>query len=162
MANDYQDAINKRKSQTASNTAADTSLTDWAKDGWDFIKRGVNIVSEKTGDVIEKVAPSDPEERIQREVVSKVNRDEMLAKAGHAGKALGNKINSVGGTAVSAGISFLKGALGAVSPEAKARIDAIDGNDTPSESVTPPSNTDNNNPVGQNGLYPPKAAGQAA
>ena len=144
MANDYQDAVNKRKQHTASNTAADTSLTDWAKEGWGFIKRGINVVSDKVGDQIEKVAPSDPEERIQREVVSKVQRDEIMQKAGHAGKALGTKINSVGGTAVTAGISFLKGALGAVSPEAKARLDEIDGTNPPSKSDTP---SDDNNTI---------------
>ena len=138
----YDDAVNQRKAQNAANTTNDTSLTDWAKDGWGFINRGINIVTSKVGEGIEKVAPSDPEERIQREVVDKVKRDEMLAKASHAGKALGNKINSVGGTAVSAGFSFLKGALGAVSPEAKARLDEIDGNNTPSKSDT---TSDNNN-----------------
>ena len=137
MANDYQDAINKRNQHNTSNSATDASLSEWAKEGWGFIKRGIIVVSDKVGDQIEKVAPSDPEERIQREVVSKVQRDEIMQKAGHAGKALGNKINSVGGTAVTAGISFLKGALGAVSPEAKARIDEIDGVEPPAKSDTP-------------------------
>ena len=61
------------------------------------------------------------------------------------GDQLGNKINSVGGTAVSAGVSFLKGALGAVSPEAKARLDEIDGNNSPSKSD---NTSDNDNTVG--------------
>ena len=131
----YDDAVNKRKAQTAANTTSDTSLTDWARDGWGFINRGINLVTSKVGDQIEKVVPSDPEERLQKEVVDKISRDELINKASHAGKALGNKINSVGGSAVFAATSFLKGALGAVSAEAKARIADIDGEkpSTPSE-----------------------------
>ena len=145
MPNDYQDAINKRKQQAAANTATgDTSLTEWAKEGWGFIKRGINVVSDKVGDQLEKVAPSDPELRVQKEVVDKVNRDELMQKAGHAGRALGNKISSVGGAGLSAGTAFLKGALGAVSSEAKARLDEIDGNTPPSKSDTP---SDNNNTI---------------
>ena len=149
MPNDYQDAINKRNQQTTSNSSTDASLSEWAKEGWGFIKRGINVVSDKVGDQLEKVAPSDPELRVQKEVVDKVNRDELMQKAGHAGRALGNRISSLGGAGISAGTAFLKGALGAVSAEAKARLDEIDGVDnTPSKSDTPPSNSDNNNTVG--------------
>ena len=102
-------------------------------------------MSDKVGDQLEKVAPSDPETRIQKEVVDKVNRDELMQKAGHAGRALGNRISSLGGAGISAGTAFLKGALGAVSSEAKARLDEIDGNNTPSKSDT---TSDNNNTVG--------------
>ena len=143
----YDDAVNKRKAQTAANTTSDTSLTDWAKDGWGFINRGINLVTSKVGDQIEKVAPSDPEERLQKEVTDKISRDEIIDKASHAGKALGNKINQVGGSAVFAGVSFLKGALGAVSNEAKARLAEIDGETPPSQSETHNEPTDNNNTI---------------
>lgn len=145
MANDYQDAINKRNQHNSTNSASDASLSEWAKEGWGFIKRGIDVVSDKVGDQLEKVAPSDPETRIQKEVVDKVNRDELMQKAGHAGRALGNRISSLGGAGISAGTAFLKGALGAVSSEAKARLDEIDGNNTPSKSDT---TSDNNNTVG--------------
>lgn len=145
MANDYQDAINKRNQHKSTNSASDTSLSEWAKEGWGFIKRGIDVVSDKVGDQLEKVAPSDPETRIQKEVVDKVNRDELMQKAGHAGRALGNRISSLGGAGISAGTAFLKGALGAVSAEAKARLDEIDGNTSPSKSDT---TSDNNNTVG--------------
>ncbi len=145
MANDYQDAINKRNQHNSTNSTSDTSLSEWAKEGWGFIKRGIDVVSDKVGDQLEKVAPSDPETRIQKEVVDKVNRDELMQKAGHAGRALGNRISSLGGAGISAGTAFLKGALGAVSAEAKARLDEIDGNNTPSKSDT---TSDNNNTVG--------------
>ena len=148
MPNDYQDAINKRKEhQTSNSGTGDSSLTDWAKDGWGFIKRGINIVSDKVGEQVEEVVPSDPEARVQKEVVNKVHRDEIMQKAGHAGRAFGHKVSSVGGASISAATAFFKGALGAVSTEAKARLDAIDGNPTPSKSATPPSDTDNNNTV---------------
>tara|TARA_Y100000593_G_C4284606_1_gene324712 strand:- start:885 stop:1322 length:438 start_codon:yes stop_codon:yes gene_type:complete len=145
MPNDYQDAINKRNQQTTSNSSTDASLSEWAKEGWGFIKRGINVVSDKVGDQLEKVAPSDPELRVQKEVVDKVNRDELMQKAGHAGRALGNRISSLGGAGISAGTAFLKGALGAVSNEAKARLDEIDGVNNPSKSDP---ESDNNNPVG--------------
>tara|TARA_B100001250_G_scaffold317931_1_gene280428 strand:- start:889 stop:1323 length:435 start_codon:yes stop_codon:yes gene_type:complete len=144
MANDYQDAINKRNQHTNTNTNADTSISEWASEGWGFIKRGINVVSDKVGEQLEKVAPSDPEARVQKEVIDKVQRDEIMQKAGHAGRALGNKISSLGGAGISAGTAFLKGALGAVSNEAKARLDEIDGSGTPSKSDTP----SDNNPVG--------------
>jgi len=145
MANDYQDAIDKRNQHTNTNTNTDTSISEWASEGWGFIKRGINVVSSKVGDQIEKVAPSDPEARVQKEVIDKVQRDEIMQKAGHAGRALGNKISSLGGAGISAGTAFLKGALGAVSNEAKARLDEIDGTNTPSKSDTP---SDNDNTVG--------------
>ena len=133
----YDDAVNTRKAQNAANsTPGDSSLTDWAKEGLGFINRGIGLVTSKVGDQIEKVVPSDPEVRLQKEVVDKISRDELINKASHAGKALGNKINSVGGSAVFAGVSFLKGALGAVSNEAKARIAEIDGNSPPTPSET--------------------------
>ena len=144
MANDYQDAINKRSQHNSTNSSSDASLSEWAKEGWGFIKRGIDVVSDKVGDQIEKVAPSDPETRVQKEVVDKVNRDELMQKAGHAGRALGNRISSLGGAGISAGTAFLKGALGAVSSEAKARLDEIDGVNNPSKSDT---TSDNNNTV---------------
>ena len=145
MANDYQDAINKRNQHNTTSSATDASLSEWAKEGWGFIKRGINVVSDKVGDQLEKVAPSDPEVRVQKEVIDKVQRDEIMQKAGHAGRALGNKISSLGGAGISAGTAFLKGALGAVSNEAKARLDEIDGVNNPSKSDT---TSDNNNTVG--------------
>ena len=144
MSNDYQDAINKRKSHTDANSTSDTSLTDWAKDGWGFINRGINIVSDKVGEQLEKVAPSDPEARVQKEVIDKVKRDEIMQKAGHAGRALGNRISSVGGAGITAATAFFKGALGAVSSEAKARLDEIDGTTPPSKSD---HTSDNNNTI---------------
>ena len=139
----YDDAVNKRKAQNAANTTpGDSSLTDWAKEGWGFINRGIGLVTSKVGDQIEKVAPSDPEERLQKEVTDKISRDEIINKASHAGKALGNKINQVGGSAVFAGVSFLKGALGAVSNEAKARIAEIDGETPSTPSEKTPKSTD--------------------
>ena len=136
----YDDAVNKRKAQNAANQASgDTSLTEWAKDGWGFISRGINIVSSKVGEQIEKVAPSDPEARVQQEVVNKVRRDEVANQASAAGAALGAKIGQVGGATVSAATSFFKGALGAVSKEAKARLGDIDEPISSTKSETPES-----------------------
>ncbi len=98
----YDDAVNKRKAQNAANqSSGDASLKEWASDGLGFIKKGINIVSSKVGESIEKVAPSDPEARVQQEVVNKVRRDEVANQAAAAGAALGTKIGQVGGATVS-------------------------------------------------------------
>ena len=124
----YQDALNKRKAQQATKADGSSSFKEWATEGIGFLKRGMNVALDKVNDKLEEVAPSDPEARVQKEIVNKVVRDELIEKFSTAGRAFGGKIATAGGTAGAAAISFLKGATGAVSNEAKARLEQIDKN----------------------------------
>jgi hypothetical protein len=127
---DYQDALNKRKAQRATKVKGPNSLAGWVKEGKGFLTRGMDVVLDKVNDKLEDFVPSDPEARVQKEVVNKIERDELVEKFSTAGRAFGNKIATVGGTTGSAAWSFIKGATGAVSAEAKARLEQLDDKDS--------------------------------
>jgi len=123
---DYQDALNKRKAQRSTKVDGPNSFTEWVKEGKGFLTRGMDVVLDKVNDKLKDIAPSDPEARVQKEIVNKVERDELVEKFSTAGRAFGGKIATVGGTTGAAAWSFIKGATGAVSAEAKARLEQLD------------------------------------
>jgi hypothetical protein len=133
----YQDAVNKRAAQKASQVEDAGSFTDWVSNGKGFLTRGMNVALDRVNNTLEGIAPSDPEQRIQKEVATKVERDELIEKFSTAGRAFGGKIATIGGTTGVAAWSFLKGATGAVSPEAKARLDKLDTFSDPVASSSP-------------------------
>jgi len=126
----YDEAVRKRAAQKASNTVGSKSLLDWAKDGVSILGHYRDVASEAVTTKLETIAPSDPEARIQKEVVDKVNRDELIDQFESAGRVFGSKIATVAGTTAGAGWAFLKSAVGQVSKEAKSRLDELDGPDS--------------------------------
>ena len=74
---EYDNAVNKRRAHKSANVA-NTSILDWAKEGVNLVSHYTGVAKDVVKDQLEKVAPSDPEARIQKEVVSKVNRDELI------------------------------------------------------------------------------------
>jgi len=122
---EYDNAINKRKAHNAS-ASNNTSILDWAKEGVNLVSHYTGVAKDVVKDQLEKVAPSDPEARIQKEVVSKVNRDELIQQFESAGRAFGSKVATAAGTTGSAAWAFLKSASGQISTEAKARLETLD------------------------------------
>ena len=131
----YDEAVRKRAAQKASNTVDSKSLLDWAKDGVSILTHYRTVASEAVTSKLETIAPSDPESRIQKEVVDKINRDELIDQFESAGRVFGSKIATVAGTTAGAGWAFLKSAVGQVSKEAKSRLDELDGPDSTGPTV---------------------------
>jgi len=126
----YEEAVRTRAAKKASNTVDSKSLLDWAKDGVSILSHYRNVGSEYVTAKLETIAPSDPEARVQKEVVDKINRDELIDQFQSAGRVFGSKVATVAGTTAGAGWAFLKSAIGQVSKEAKARLNDLDGPDT--------------------------------
>jgi hypothetical protein len=122
---EYDNAINKRRAHKSA-SIANTSILDWAKEGVNLVSHYTGVAKDVVKDQLEKVAPSDPEARIQKEVVSKVNRDELIQQFESAGRAFGSKVATAAGTTGSAAWAFLKSASGQISTEAKARLETLD------------------------------------
>ena len=138
---EYDNAVNKRRAHKSA-SVGNTSILDWAKEGVNLVSHYTNVAKDVVKDQLEKVAPSDPEARIQKEIVSKVNRDELIQQFESAGRAFGSKVATAAGTTGSAAWAFLKSATGQISTEAKKRLemldDAADKGTNPIEDPTPP------------------------
>ena len=122
----YDEAVQKRAAHKAAKTTSDTSILDWAKQGVDIVSGYVGTAKTAVKRQVEKVAPSDPEARIQKEIVDKVNRDELIDQFESAGRAFGSKVATAAGTTGSAAWAFLKSATGQISAEAKSRLESLD------------------------------------
>jgi len=123
---EYDNAVNKRRAHNSASASSNTSILDWAKEGVNLVSHYTGVAKDVVKDQLEKVAPSDPEARIQKEVVSKVNRDELIQQFESAGRAFGSKVATAAGTTGSAAWAFLKSATGQISTEAKTRLESLD------------------------------------
>lgn len=138
----YDDAVQKRAAQKAAKTVtSDTSILDWAKQGVNIVSHYVDSAKTAVKNQVEKVAPSDPEARLQKEIVDKVNRDELIDQFESAGRAFGSKVATAAGTTGSAAWAFLKSATGQVSTEAKARLESLDSDKPEVANTTGPIQT---------------------
>ena len=119
---DYDDAIRKRKSQKSAQAGPQRSIMENVADIWSGVRN-------KTSEYADKVAPADPETRVENGVVNKVSSDDLKARAGYIGEHLGSKVHNVVGSTVSGAWSFLKAAAGRSNDAVAGRLAEIDGVD---------------------------------